>query len=57
MTAAHTIVTQACLGVLLHLDEIVTKDSLEKFPLAKYATKHLVVMHGLKMGRRRCKTE
>ena len=37
MTAAHTIVAQACLGVLLHLDETVTKDSLEKIPLAEYA--------------------
>ena len=40
MTAAHTIVAQACLGVLLHLDENVTKDSLEKIPLAEYAAEH-----------------
>ena len=39
---AHTIVAQACLGVLLHLDENVTKDSLEKFPLAEYAAEHWV---------------
>ena len=41
-TPAHTIVAQACLGVLLHLDENVTKDSLEKFPLAEYAAEHWV---------------
>jgi ankyrin repeat protein len=40
MTPAHTIVAQACLGVLLHLDENVTEDSLENFPLAKYAARH-----------------
>jgi ankyrin repeat protein len=39
MTPAHTIVAQACLGVLLHLDEDV---SLEKFPLAEYAAEHWV---------------
>ena len=42
MTRAHTIVAQTCLGVLLHLDENVTEDSLEKFPLAKYAAEHWV---------------
>src|SRR6267154_3581958 len=42
MTAAHTIVAQACLGVLLHLDESITKDSLEDFPLAEYAAEHWV---------------
>ena len=42
MTAAHTIVAQASLGVLLHLDEGVTKDSLENFPLAEYAAEHWV---------------
>jgi ankyrin repeat protein len=42
MTPAHTIVAQACLGVLLHLDENVTKDTLEKFPLVEYAVEHWV---------------
>jgi cytohesin len=42
MSAAHTIVAQACLGVLLHLDENITKDGLEKFPLAEYAAEHWV---------------
>jgi ankyrin repeat protein len=42
MTPAHTIVAQACLGVLLHLDESITEDSLKDFPLAKYAAEHWV---------------
>jgi len=42
MTPAHTLVAQACLGTLLHLDEDVTSDSLGGFPLAKYAAKHFV---------------
>jgi hypothetical protein len=37
MTSAHSLVAQACLGVLLHLDESVTRDIQDKFPLAKYA--------------------
>ena len=42
MTVAHTIVAQACLGVLLHLDDNTTEDSLEEFPLAEYAAEHWV---------------
>jgi ankyrin repeat protein len=42
MTPAHTIVAQACLGVLLHLDENITEDSLKDFPLAEYAAEHWV---------------
>jgi ankyrin repeat protein len=42
MTPAHTIVGQACLGALVHLDEEVSVDSLKKFPLAKYATDYWV---------------
>jgi ankyrin repeat protein len=42
MTPAHTIVAQACLGVLLHLDETISEDSLEKLPLADYAAEHWV---------------
>jgi hypothetical protein len=34
---AHTLVTRACLGILLHLDNDVTRDELRKFPLAQYA--------------------
>ena len=40
MTPAHTIVAQACLGVLLHLDENITKDRLKDFHLAEYAAEH-----------------
>jgi hypothetical protein len=29
MTPAHTIVAQACLGILLDLDENITRDGLE----------------------------
>ena len=42
MTHAHTLVAQACLGVLLHLDENITQVSLKKFPLANYAGEHWV---------------
>src|SRR5258708_5461556 len=42
MTPAHTIIAQACLGVLLNLDENITEDSLGDFPLAKYAAEHWV---------------
>ena len=40
MTSAHTIVAQASLGVLLYLDEKVTKISLERFLFADYAAEH-----------------
>ena len=42
MTAAHTLVTQACLGILLYLDNNITRDGLTNFPLAKYAAMHWV---------------
>src|SRR5260221_8027758 len=42
MTQAHTIVAQACLGVLQHIDESVTEGDLERFPLATYAAEHWV---------------
>jgi len=42
MTPAHTVLAQACLGVLLHLDKNVTRGSLTKFPLAEYAAEHWV---------------
>jgi ankyrin repeat protein len=42
MTPAHTIVAQACLGLLLHFDESITRGSLGNFPLAEYAAKHWV---------------
>jgi hypothetical protein len=40
MAPAHALVGQACLGILLHLDETITRDGLENFPLAQYAAKH-----------------
>jgi ankyrin repeat protein len=41
MAPAHTLAAQACLGILLHLDkDVVTRDSLEEFPLARYAAEH-----------------
>ncbi len=37
MAPAHTLVAQACLGLLLHLDEdLVTRDSVGEYPLAEY---------------------
>jgi len=42
MTPAHTVVAQACLAVLLHFDENVTKDDLKDYPLAEYAVEHWV---------------
>jgi ankyrin repeat protein len=42
MAPAHTIVAQACLGVLLHIDEDITEDGLEQFPLAEYAAEYWV---------------
>jgi hypothetical protein len=43
LTPAHTMVAQACLGTLLHLDENVSEDSLRDFPLAEYAAQYWVV--------------
>ena len=40
--AAHTILAQACLAVLLQLDEKVDEERLETFPLAFYAAEHWV---------------
>ena len=42
ITPAHTLIAQACLGLLVHLDETVTKDSLKNFPLAEYAAEYWV---------------
>jgi ankyrin repeat protein len=42
MTPAHTLAAQACLGILLHLDKDVSRDSLTKYPLAEYAAKHWI---------------
>ena len=40
--AAHTILAQACLGVLLRLDDRIDRDKIKNFPLAKYAARHWV---------------
>jgi Ankyrin repeats (3 copies)/Ankyrin repeats (many copies) len=40
LEAAHTILAQACLGVLLRLDDGIDRDSIENFPLAQYAAQH-----------------
>jgi hypothetical protein len=37
---AHTIVAQACLGVLLRLDEHIDEETIKNFPLAEYAAEH-----------------
>jgi hypothetical protein len=37
---AHTIVAQACLGVLLHLDNSVNEDNVDEIPLVKYAAQY-----------------
>ena len=42
MTGAHTLAARACLGMLLHLDKNITRDGLDKFPLAEYAAEHWV---------------
>ena len=40
LEAAHTILAQACLGVLLRLDNHVDRDSIKSFPLAQYAARY-----------------
>jgi hypothetical protein len=43
MTSAHILASQACLGTLLHLDkDVITRDSLDDYPLAEYAAEHWV---------------
>src|SRR5712672_1462542 len=37
---AHTVLAQACLGVLLGLDDRVDRDSIKSFPLAQYAAQY-----------------
>jgi ankyrin repeat protein len=40
MLPAHTFMTQACLGLLLHLDENITSRSLAQLPFAEYAARY-----------------
>ena len=42
LETAHTILGQACLGVLLRLEDHLDRDNIEKIPLAEYAAKHWV---------------
>ena len=37
LAPAHSPLTQACLGILLHLHGTITRDNLEKYPLAEFA--------------------
>jgi len=40
MEAAHTILAQSCLGVLLRLDDRVDRDSIKNYPLTQYAAQY-----------------
>jgi hypothetical protein len=40
LEAAHVILAQACLGVLLRLDDRVDRNSIKSFPLARYAAQY-----------------
>ena len=40
LEAAHTILAQACLGVLLRLDDRADRDNIKDFPLAPYAAQY-----------------
>jgi Ankyrin repeats (3 copies) len=42
LDSAHTTLAQTCFAVLLQLDEHVDRDSIESFPLAKYAADYWV---------------
>jgi ankyrin repeat protein len=39
---AHTLVAQACLGILLHMNNGITRQGLRKYPLAEYAAEHWI---------------
>ena len=40
LEAAHTMLAQACIGVLLRLDDHVDRDNIKEFPLAPYAAEY-----------------
>jgi ankyrin repeat protein len=40
LVSAHTIMAQACLGVLLRLDNTMDKQTIKSYPLARYSGKH-----------------
>ena len=43
LSAAHTILAQTCLGVLLQLDGRVDRNNIEGFPLARYAAQYWAI--------------
>ena len=42
LPSAHTVLTQACLGSLLHSDDHFTDESIKRSPLARYAARNWV---------------
>jgi ankyrin repeat protein len=40
LESAHTILAQACLGVLLRVDDRLDRDTIKNFPLAEYAARY-----------------
>lgn len=42
LEVAHTILAQACLGIILRLDDRIDRVSIESFPLARYAAQYWV---------------
>ena len=40
LDAAHTILSRACLGILLQLDDHADRDNIKDFPLARYAAQY-----------------
>ena len=42
LEVAHTILAQACIGVLLQLDDRVNRDNIEGFPLALYSAEYWI---------------
>ena len=40
--SGHILVAQVCFGILLQVDENVTRDNLTRFPLAEYAAEHWI---------------
>ena len=57
LEAAHTVLAQACLGVLLLLDDRVNQDSIKSFPLARYAAQHWPTHGGVENALSRIKDQ
>ena len=55
LEAAHTILAQACLGVLIRLDDHVDRDEIKDFPLALYAAQYWVTHARFENGSTRTK--